>query len=159
MFAPIPLINTASIVKNIWKIFNNYWILYYCAWLRFAPTPLRRRLGIERLSGARLLSIVGSVVHSAVIESDGNVLNAHVGGQEGLQRDCSGAREAVEWVAHGAAIRIILTSDSAVRRRTGACDLWVCRLNLNQLKILLNMALCNLNIKQRFSLKTFFRDF
>jgi hypothetical protein len=99
---------------------SSLWLLR-----RRTTSRLRRRnLGSDPWFYARIKTISTSggwgVVHRAVQESDVHVLHAHVGGEEGLQRECSTAGEAVEGVGHGAAIRVKLSSQSAVGRRVCA---------------------------------------
>lgn len=63
-----------------------------------------------------LLGSEEGVLYS-VREADENVAHGHVGGEELLCGDHSGARQSVEGVAHGATVGVGLVSDSAVGRR------------------------------------------
>jgi len=62
----------------------------------------------------------GVVVDGAVGVLDGDVLDGHVGREEGLQGVDPVAGQPVEGVAHGASVGVLLVPDSTVRSRVGA---------------------------------------
>ena len=58
--------------------------------------------------------------HDPVLEPDSDVLDEHIGGEEGLDVVDAVAAGAVEGEAHGAPVGVLLAPDSAVARRVVA---------------------------------------